>query len=165
MERKAHCVHCRTSVAVPDSYADGDHIRCGACDTAHRVYRTNEILRLVIADVAPLRDALHANEAHIRNLEIELAAAQASWGIGVNGILMGLLYVVVQIVHEQRALDRGLIVNAVLISLGVGILLEVANFLFLQKRKAIVRLTEDITQLRAEGKEILRKIRESTVRR
>jgi len=129
------------------------------------VFRSNDILRLVIADVAPLRDALHQNEAHIRNLEVELAQARASWGIGANGIGIGVLYVIVQIVFENRLLDWALIRTAIAIGLAVGIGLELANYLFLAKRNKIARLTADIAQLRTEGRELMRKIRESTVRR
>ena len=35
--QKARCVHCREDVTVPDHYAHGDHVKCGACGTKHKV--------------------------------------------------------------------------------------------------------------------------------
>jgi hypothetical protein len=151
-------------VSVPASYADGDHIKCGACDTQHRIARTNESLRLVIADVAPLRDALRLNEQHRQRLETELAEAYASWGIGINGFLVGLLYIVAKIALEDRPLDASLVMTAVVLSVVVGGLLELTNFFFLQKRKAIERLTADIATLSDEARDLQRKIRESNRR-
>jgi hypothetical protein len=165
MEQKAYCVHCRTDVAVPSSYADGDHIKCGACSTQHRVVRANDILRLVISDVTPLREALHANQRRLGVLEQDFSRARASFGLGVNGFLIGILYVVAQVGLEDKVIDRGMITTAVLISIGVGIALEAANFLFLQKRKLMAQLAEEMDQVRTDSRDLQRKIRESTVRR
>ena len=135
MEQKGRCVHCRTDVSVPDSYADGDHIKCGACGTQHRVLRTGPQVRLVISDVGPLREELRAHQQRIARLENELGAARGSFGIGVNGFGLGIIYLLVQVAWEQQDLTQPLVINAVLIGLGTGILLELANFLFLSKRK------------------------------
>ncbi len=60
---KGRCVHCRADILVPDSYHHGDHVKCGQCGTRHKVSRgEREGVRLVLADVGPLRDALKANE-------------------------------------------------------------------------------------------------------
>ena len=66
---RARCVHCRSDITVPPSYAHGDHIKCGTCATKHKVVR-GDVLRLVIADVAPLREALFDNRRQIESGEI-----------------------------------------------------------------------------------------------
>jgi hypothetical protein len=161
-EQKGRCVHCRTDVLVPASYADGDHIKCGACDTGHRVVRTNNALRLVIADVAPLRETLRQNDQRLRVLEAELSDARASMGLGVNGLLIGLLYLVVKIAWDEEPLTKGLIATAVVIAALVGVALETANFFFLQKRTKMTRLTEEIEQINQDSRELRRQIRESS---
>ena len=165
MEQKARCVHCRSEVMVPASYADGDHIKCPSCETRHRLVRTAEGVRLVIADIGPLQDQLHMNEQRQRRLQAELAEAYASWGIGVNGFLVGLLYIVSKVALEDQIVDRAMLIYAAAISVVVGILLELANYLFLAKRKAISRLMADIAELQAESKEAQRKIRDAVARR
>jgi hypothetical protein len=161
-DQKGRCVHCRMDILVPASYADGDHIKCGACDTGHRVLRTGNLVRLVIADVAPLRETLRMNEQRLRKMEDELQRARASFGIGVNGLGVGVLYVLVKVAWEEEAISTGLIVTAVFIAIGVGVLLELANFFFLQKRAAMARLNEEIAQLTADIRETRRLIREAS---
>lgn len=161
-EQRGRCVHCRTDVAVPASYAEGDHIKCGACDTGHRVLRTNNVLRLVIADVTPLRETLRQNDQRLRILEAELRDARASLGIGVNGILIGLLYVVVKIAVDEQPLTKGLVTMAAVIAVLVGVALELANFFFLQKRAKMTRLHEEIEQLSQDSRDLRRQIRESS---
>ena len=161
MDQKARCVHCRVDISVPESYADGDHIKCGSCDTQHRVVRNNNAVRLVIADATPVREALRANQQRRERLATELKEARASLGIGINGALIGLLYVVAKIALEDQPLTKPLIVTAALLAVGVGMMLELANFLFLQKRRAIKRLTEDIATLQAEAKDMQRMLREA----
>jgi uncharacterized membrane protein (DUF106 family) len=56
-------------------------------------------------------------------------------------------------------------VNAVVISVVCGLALELANFLFLSKRKLMNQLAEEIEQMSAETKELQRKIREASLRR
>ena len=165
MQQKARCVHCRTDVVVPDSYADGDHIKCGACGTQHRVIRSTGATRLVIADVAPLREALRDHEARIENLERELAVARGSLGLGANGLGIGVIYLVAKIGWHEATLDRALVINAVVIGLAAGFFLELCNYLFLSKRKAINSLTRELTQMTDEAKELQRKIREASIRR
>lgn len=164
MDQKTRCVHCRTDVAVPLSYADGDHIKCGTCGTGHRVLRASAGMRLVLADIGPLRDALRTNEQRLRNLGADLRDARASFGIGVNGLGVGVIYLLVKVAWEDQALTRDLVIIAAAIAVGVGILLEAANALFLQKRKAIVQISEEIERLDTETRELRRRIRESTVR-
>jgi hypothetical protein len=165
MEQKGRCVHCRTDITVPDSYADGDHIKCGACGTQHRVVRSTGVLRLVIADVAPLREELRANEQRIARLENELGAARGSLGIGVNGLGVGVIYVLWQLVSKEADLTTELIITAAGIAVGTGLVFELANFLFLAKRKLLNQLNTDIRLIRDESKELQRKIREASTRR
>src|SRR5512138_2708877 len=72
---KAPCVNCREAIEVSARYAQGDHVRCGACGTDHKLLRGDRI-RLVLADVAPLREALAQNEQLVARLESELARAR-----------------------------------------------------------------------------------------
>jgi hypothetical protein len=162
-EQKGRCVHCRTDVLVPASYADGDHIKCGACDTGHRVVRTNNALRLVIADVAPLRETLRQNDQRLRILEGEMRDARASFGLGANGLGIGVIYLLVKVAWDEETVTQGLIVTAVVIALVVGVLLELANFFFLQKRQKMTRLTEEIEQLNQDSRELRRQIREASM--
>jgi hypothetical protein len=157
---KARCVHCRTDIAVPESYAHGDHVKCGTCGTQHRVMR-GDVLRLVIADAAPLKEELRAHEQRIGSLEDELRGARASIGIGVNGIGIGVAYFFYQVVFGEATWSRELLFKAVGVALGSGLLLEVCNYLFMAKRRRISQLSEEIAMLRAEGRTLQQKIREA----
>ncbi|HXK10663.1 MAG TPA: hypothetical protein VMT70_13520 [Vicinamibacteria bacterium] len=159
--QKARCTHCREEVSVPDSYAHGDHIKCGACGTKHKVVRGDR-LRLVLADVAPLRDALGQNQQLVDRLEAELAHARASFGIGANGIGIGVIFLVYQVGMRGAPLSTSLLVNAVAIALVSGLLLEAANWSFLAKRSAITRLSKEIEEARGEGAKLRQQIREAT---
>ncbi len=163
--RTARCVSCRSEVSVPDSYSDGSQIGCTGCGVQLRIIRTGGALRLVVADLLALNDALRENRKLIAETTRDLQAARASWGIGVNGLGLGVLYVVARVALEEREVNRDLIIEAVVVSVVVGILLELANTLFLAKRKAISTLTEQLRLATADQREIQRKIRESTVRR
>jgi predicted RNA-binding Zn-ribbon protein involved in translation (DUF1610 family) len=105
---KARCVSCREEIAVGDRYAHGDHIKCGVCGTKHKVVRGDR-LRLVIADVGPLRDVLAQNERLVERLEAELAHARASLGIGANGIGIGVAYALYQMGINQAPISKGLL--------------------------------------------------------
>lgn len=157
---KGRCVNCRTEVVVPPDYAHGDHIKCGTCGTKHKVQR-GEVLRLVLADVSPLKDALHANESHVERLEDELQGARQSFGIGANGFGIAVIYLLVQVAISERQWSTGLLMEGIGIALGTGIFLELANFLFLAKRQKMTRLSEEIQAARSDGREIQRKIREA----
>ena len=162
--RVARCISCRSEVQVPDSYNDGTQISCGSCAVQLRVVRSGGGLSLVIADPLALRETLRQLKLDIARANRELQEARASWGIGVNGFGIGVLYVVARVALDERPLDRGLIVEAVVLSLIVGVLLELANTMFLAKRQTISRLTEQIGRAVAEQKELERKIRESSRR-
>ncbi len=159
--QKARCVHCREEVSVPDRYAHGDHIKCGTCGTKHKVVRADR-LRLVLADVGPLRDALAQNQQLVTRLEAELAHARASFGIGVNGIGLGLVYALYQVGMKGAPLSMGLLMNAVGIAIVSGLLLEAANWSFLAKRSAITRVSRELEEARAEGQRIRQQMREAT---
>ncbi len=161
--RVARCPNCRSDVSVPDSYADGAQIACDNCAAHLRIVRADG-LRLVIADVAVLRETLRQTKLLITETNRDLQKARASWGIGVNGIGIGVLYVVARVALEERALNRGLILEAVTLSVIVGVLLELSNHLFLAKRQTISRLTEQLRLAVAEQRELERKIRESSRR-
>jgi len=158
---KARCVHCREEVAVSDQYAHGDHIKCGACGTKHKVVRGDR-LRLVLADVTPLREALAQNQQHIERLRAELSHARASFGIGANGFGIGLIYALYQVGWKGADLSGNLLANAIGVALVSGLLLEAANWSFLAKRSAITRLSGEIAEAEAEGSRIRKMIRDAT---
>ena len=158
---KAHCVNCREEISVADRYAHGDHIKCGVCSTKHKVVRGDR-LRLVIADVGPLRDALAQNEKLIERLEAELAHARASLGIGANGIGIGVAYAVYQVGMNGAQIGKGLLWTSVGIAILSGVLLEAANWSFLAKRSAMTRLGGELEEARAEGQKLRQQIREAS---
>ena len=159
--QKAHCTHCREDVSVPDSYAQGDHVKCGSCGTKHKVVRGDR-LRLVIADVAPLRDALAQNQRLVDRLEAELSHARASLGIGANGFGIGLIFALYQLGMKGAPLSTNLLMNAIGIAIVSGALLEAANWSFLAKRSAITRLSGELEEARTEGTRLRQQIREAS---
>jgi hypothetical protein len=159
--QQAPCVNCREAISVPAHYAHGDHIACGACRTKHKVVRGDR-LRLVLADVGPLRDALGQNQQLVNRLEAELAHARASFGIGANGIGIGVAFAVYQVGWRGAPLSTNLLLNAAGIALVSGLLLEAANWSFLAKRSAITRITAELEEARAEGARIRQQIREAS---
>jgi hypothetical protein len=158
--QRARCVHCRADVVVPDSYAQGDHIKCGSCGTKHKIAR-GEMLRLVIADATPLKDALAANRQMIERLEADLRAARGSFGMGVNGLGLALIYVLWQVGQRDRLVSSALGLEALGVAIASGIALELANYLFLAKRHQISRLSDEILDARKESRVLEQKIREA----
>jgi hypothetical protein len=154
-------VNCRADIVVPESYAHGDHIKCGGCSTQHKVMR-GDTLRLVLADVGPLKDALRTNRQLVERLEADLSAARGSFGMGVNGLGIGLIYVLWQVGQKDRLFEAALLWQAAGIALATGVLLELANYLFLAKRKAMSRLAEEIEEASAAARMLEQKIRESS---
>ena len=159
--QKARCTHCREEVSVPDSYSHGDHIKCGTCGTKHKVVRGDR-LRLVISDVAPLRDALAQNQQLVGRLEAELADARASFGIGANGIGIGVIFVVYEVGMKGAPLSTNLLLNALGIAVVSGLVLEAANWSFLAKRNAMTRLSKELEEARGEGARLRQQIRDAT---
>lgn len=160
MDAKAQsvrCPICRGQVLVETRDAHGDQVQCDNCNNAFRVTRRDTAVRLVVADVGPFRDELKTVLQRVETLERELAAARASLGIGINGFLLGLLYVVVKIAWEKAPLTQEIVVTAVAISLACALLLEMANYLFLAKRQSMSRLSEEI----AEEQLHVRKLRQT----
>lgn len=157
---KARCVHCRSDVLVPATYAHGDHIKCGTCGTKHKVSR-GDVLRLVLADTAPLKEALNANRQAIERMEAELQSARGSFGLGVNGFGLGVVYLLWQVALRDQPWSKGLLLKGIAIALLTGALLELANHLFLAKRQAITRLTAEIEAAQAEGARIRQQLREA----
>ena len=158
---KARCVYCRSEISVPASYAHGDHIKCGSCGTKHKVVR-GEVLRLVLADVSPLQEALRANELHLDRLEAELAHARASFGIGANGLGIAVIFVLWRVTYGGEDWSVDLLWSAVGVAIGTGLLLELANYAFLAKRRAISRVLLEIETVQAENARLKQKIREAT---
>jgi hypothetical protein len=150
-------------VSVPDTYAQGDHIKCPTCGTQHKVQR-GEVLRLVIADVGPLKEALYDNGVLVERLEAEIKDARASFGIGANGVGLSLIYVLFQVALREQPLSQDLFKEAVMVALGTGAALELANYLFLAKRQKLTRLNHELEEARAEGRQLQQKIRDATRR-
>ncbi len=163
MDKKdvARCVHCRTEISVPPTYAQGDHIKCGTCGTKHKVVR-GDVLRLVLADVAAFKDALRENERLVERLEDELVGARRSLGIGANGFGFGVVYLLWQVALRNQPWSKELLLEGVALALGVGGILELANYFFLAKRKRISRLMAEVEEARAAGRQLKKVIRESS---
>ena len=159
---KLRCAHCRSEIAVPASYQHGDHIKCGSCGMRHKVSRGEGAPRLVIADVGPLRDALQANKALTDRLEAELRHARGSFGLGVNGFGIGLIYALWQTMRNDHPIDSALAWEAVGVAIFSGLALEAANFFFLAKRQRLRRLSDEIEEATAEGRTLEQKIREAS---
>ena len=160
---KGRCMHCRADILVPDTYHHGDHVKCGQCGTRHKVTRgEREGVRLVLADVAPLRDALKANQTMVGRLEDELRGARHSIGLGANGLGIGVVYLIWQVALKDQPFSTGLLVQAVMVGLATGVALELLNYLALAKRKAITRISHDLEEVREEGRALQQKIRDSS---
>lgn len=157
---KARCTHCRSEIAVLDQYAHGDHIKCGACGTKHKVIRGDKI-RLVLADATPVREALAQNEQLISRLEDQLARARGSLGIGANGTGLGVIYAIYQVALKEQPWSQALLFQAIAVAVVTGGLLEAANYLFLSKRQAITRFSEELQAAREESVQLRQKIREA----
>ena len=156
----ALCVHCRSEVSVPNSYAHGDHIKCGACGTQHKVVRGDK-LRLVIADAAPFREMLYENERLLERLEDELVGARRSFGVGVNGLGVGVAYFLYQVGLRDQPLSMSLAWEALAVAILCGVLLEAANWFFLAKRQRISRISEEINEARESRRHLEKIIREA----
>jgi hypothetical protein len=160
---KGRCVHCRADILVPDSYHHGDHVKCGQCGTRHKVMRgEREGVRLVLADIGPLRDALKTNQAMIGRLEDELRGARHSVGLGANGLGIGVVYLIWQVALKDQPMSSDLLTHAVMVGVGSGIGLELLNYVALAKRKHIRRISQDLEETRAEERSLQQKIREAS---
>jgi hypothetical protein len=157
----ARCVHCKVEISVPDHYAHGDLITCGACRTKHKVVRGDR-LRLVLADVGPVRDALTQNEQLTNRLEGELARARSSFGMAANGLVVGLFWAAIQVFFRGEPIGKGLVWTAVGIAVVTGLALEVANWAFLAKHRRMAAITREIEEARAEATRLRTLLREST---
>jgi hypothetical protein len=161
--QKARCVHCRSDIAVPATYTQGDFVKCGTCGTQHKVIRgAGEGVRLVLADVTPLKEALRTNDALVERLEDELQGARRSFGIGVNGLGIGVAYAIYLVALKEHSLDMTLLTKAVTAMVVSGILLELLNYLFLAKRQRVKRLSAELDEARSDSEELAQKIRESS---
>jgi hypothetical protein len=160
---KGRCVHCRAEILVPDTYHHGDHVKCGQCGTRHKVTRgEREGVRLVLADIGPLRDALKANQSMIGRLEDELRVARHSIGLGANGLGIGVAYLIWQVALEDMPFSTDLIWRTVIVGVVSGIVLELLNYVALAKRKQMTRLTDELDAAREEGRALQQKIREAS---
>ena len=137
-------------------------MKCATCGTRHKVVRTGEAVRLVLADIGPLKEALHGYEVQLSRLEAELRHARASYGIGVNGIGLGVAYAIWQVGFKDRQIGMGLLWEVIMVAVLSGVLLELANYFFLAKRKAMSRLAAEIEEVEAEARAVQQKIREAS---
>lgn len=145
---------------VPDSYAQGDHIKCGSCGTKHKIVR-GEVLRIVIADATPLREALQSNRQMVERLETDMRSARGSFGIGINGLGIALGYVLYQVGQKDRLVSAELALEALAVAIVTGLALELANYLFFAKRQKISRLTDEIAEAKKESRLLEQRIREA----
>jgi hypothetical protein len=149
---------------VEERDAHGDQIHCDNCKDGFKVVRRNGAVRLVYADVGPLRDNLREIQGRTSVLKSELKSAKASLGIGVNGLGLGVLYVVAKVGLEEQLITRELIWTAVAIATVTGVLLELTNLFFLAKHKAMLRLSSEIRQAQREARRLRQAIRDATRR-
>jgi hypothetical protein len=160
---KARCVHCRSDVSVPAQYANGDHIKCPTCNTQHKVQR-GDSLRLVLADIGPLKEALYDNGILVERLEAEIKDARASFGVGANGFGISVIYVLYQVAFRDQPWSWDLLKEAGGVLLGSGLALELANYLFLAKRQKLTRLSRELEEAREDGRQLHQKFRDATRR-
>ena len=147
----ARCPRCRTEVPVPATFAHGVMLGCKTCNSQLRLLRSDKgAIRLVVADAGPLRDQMAFNRSHVERLHADLKVARHSLGVGANGFGIGVAYVMAQIVLEERLLNQKLVLEAVVVAVVAGVLLELANYFFLAKRKTMTRLSHEIAQMREE---------------
>ena len=160
---KGRCVHCRADILVPDSYHHGDHVKCGQCGTRHKVMRgEREGVRLVLADVGPLRDSLQTNQALIGRLEDELRGARHSVGLGANGVGIAVAYFIWKVAIKDMAVSADLAWEAVMVGIASGIGLELLNYVSLAKRKQISRISRELDEAREQERSLRQKIREAS---
>ena len=160
-DARARCVECREDIPVTSQYAHGDHIACGTCGTKHKVVRGDK-LRLVLADAGPLRETLAQNQQTENRIKAELAQARASFGIGANGIGIGVIFAIYQVGWKGEPWSMNLLWNAIGIAIIAGLLLEAANWAFLAKRHAMTRLSEELEETQQEARRLRQKIRDAT---
>jgi hypothetical protein len=154
MNQTSRCPRCKSDVPVPEAFASGDTLPCDICQSQLRVLRNDKgAMRLVIADAGPVREQLTFNKTHVD--------ARHSIGIGANGFAISVLYLVSRLALEEREMEMGLLVEAIVLGVVVGIGLEAANYLFLAKRKAITRITGEIDQMKEEQKLLQGLVREA----
>jgi hypothetical protein len=158
----AKCLNCRSEVMVPNAFTEGDTLQCSVCGMGLKVQKTGGgLVKLVISDVGPLRDEMKSTQQRVSALESDLARARASFGIGINGFGIGVLYVIAQVMLEDKNVSRDLLFNAAAIAIVSGIGLELANFFFLAKRREMARLSKEIAEATREINSIQQKIRDS----
>lgn len=156
------CLNCRSEVMVPNTFADGDTMQCGVCGMGLKIHRSpTGGLKLVISDVGPLRDEMKATQQRVVGLESDLQRARASFGIGANGFGVGIVYLLAQVMLEDKNLSRELFLTAAGIAIVSGVALELANFFFLAKRREMSRLSVEIAEAQKEINSIQQKIRDS----
>lgn len=161
--QRARCPECGADVVVRDLYGHGDVMECSNCSTGLKVHRKSG-LRLVIADLGPLRDALREHRQRVAAVEAELQDARGSLGVGANGLGIGLLYVVYQVGQNDQDISRPLLVTALGVAVLSGLVLEVANYLFLAKRQKMNALATELAEVRQIVRNTERKIKDSNVK-
>lgn len=160
-QSQPRCVTCRNEISVPASYEHGDQVKCGSCGTLHKVVR-GERVRLVLADLGSLRESVRVAEARAADIEADLHRARGSIGIGVNGLAVGLAYLLWQIGMADQSWTTPLLWRAAALSLASGVLLEVANYLFLAKRLQITRLSTELEAARDDVRQLRQRLRDAS---
>ncbi len=158
---RARCVTCRNEIDVPASYEHGDQLKCGSCGTLHKVVR-GERLRLVLADTGTLRESVRVAEGRAADLEAGLHRARGSIGIGVNGLAVGLAYLLWQIGLADQGWTTPLLWRTAGISLVSGLLFELANYLFLAKRQQMTRLSAELEAAREDVRQLRQRLRDAS---
>jgi hypothetical protein len=157
---KPRCVHCRSEVTVPPGYAHGDHVKCPQCGTRHRISRGDGV-RLVLADVTPLREALESNRQLVARLQNDLQRTIMTFGLAANGLVVGIFYVFFRAFLQGAPVDMRVIAQALGLSLAAAVVIEIVNYLYLGKRRRIDQIKADIEEARAEAGQLQQKIREA----
>jgi hypothetical protein len=98
----------------------------------------------------------------VERLHDELQGARRSFGLGVNGLGIGVAYAIYLVALKEHALDAQLLTKAVTAMVGSGIFLELLNYFFLAKRQRVKRLSAELDEAQQDSEELAQKIRESS---
>jgi hypothetical protein len=88
--------------------------------------------------------------------------ARGSFGVGVNGLGVGVVYALWQVARNDQPWSTGLLIKSIAIAIVSGVILEAINYFFLAKRQKISRLSAEIESAEEESQRLKQQIREST---
>jgi hypothetical protein len=92
----------------------------------------------------------------------ELRKARRNIGIGANGLWIAIGFAIWQVALNEQPIDFDLAWQTVAVALVIGFALELLNYLFWSKRRAISRLTAELEEARADGRQLQQKIRDAS---